>query len=146
MFKFYEISEEDTLALLCHLDTRKATGADHLFTRLRRMVAPGIVRSLATLFNHSLKTGDVPAEWKSATVTPIWKKGDKEMVSNYRPVSKLPIVAKVFESEVQRQHYEYLEANFLLYPAQSGFRSLHRIQDVLLKSVDDWRHALIGQR
>ena len=57
-------------------------------------------------------------------------------------MSILPIVAKVFELIVHRQLYEYLQANSLLHPAQSGLRSLHSIQDVLLKSVDDWRQAL----
>ena len=76
------------------------------------MIAPGIARSLTAMFNHSLKTGEVPVKWKSANVTPICKKGDMEKVDNYRPVSILPIVAKV---------YEYLQANSLLHPAQSGF-------------------------
>ena len=57
-------------------------------------------------------------------------------------MSILPIVAKVFELMVHRQLYEYLQANSLLHPAQSGFRPLYGIQDVLLESVDDWRQAL----
>ena len=65
-----------------------------------------------------------------------------EKVDNYRPVSILPIVVEVFELLVHRQLYEYLQANSLLHPAQSGFRLLHGIQDVLLMSVDDWRQAL----
>lgn len=57
-------------------------------------------------------------------------------------MSVLPIVAKVFELMVYCQLYEYLQANSLLHHVQSGFRPLHGIQDVLLKSVDDWRKAL----
>ena len=143
VFKFEEISEEVTLDILRHLNARKATGVDCVSARLLRLIAPGIAGSLTALFNHSRKTGDIPVEWKSANVTPVWKKrGDREVVSNYRPVSVLPIVAKAFQSLVQRQLYKHLQDNSLLHPAQSGFRSFHSIEDVLLKSVDDWRYAL----
>ena len=54
----------------------------------------------------------------------------------------LYIVAKAFESLVQCQLYKHLQDNSLLHPAQSGFRSFHSIEDVLLKSVNDWRYAL----
>ena len=64
------------------------------------------------------------------------------MVENYQPASVLPIVAKVFEAIVHAQFFVHLEANFLLHPAQSGFRPLHNIQHVLLKTVNDWWAAL----
>ena len=124
VFKFEEISEEVTLDkyILRHLNARKVTGVDCLSAWLLRLIAPGIVGSLTAMFNHSLRTGDIPVEWKLANVTPVWKKkGDREVVSNYRPVSVLPIVAKAFESLVQCQLYKHLQDNSLLHPAQSGF-------------------------
>ena len=71
---------------------------DGISSRLLKLTAPGIAGSLTHLFNCSLKTGEVPSEWKSANITPVFKKGRKEDVNNYRPVSVLPIIAKVFET------------------------------------------------
>jgi len=70
------------------------------------------------------------------------KNGDRELVTNYRPVSFLPVISKVFESLIHQQLYHYLDSNSLLSPAQFGFRPHHNTQDVLLKSVDDWKMAL----
>ncbi len=141
-FSFVEIDEEVMLHYLNHLDVRKTTGTDGLSAKLLRMTASGIAKSLTQLFNYSLQTGQIPREWKSAHVTPVHKKGDKIVVSNYRPVSVLPIVVKIFEAIVHTQLYAYLEAKSPLHPAQSGFLPLHNTQHVLLKTVDDWRSAL----
>ncbi len=117
---------------------RKATGADGLSARLLKLAAPGIAKSLTQLFNYSLKSGQIPREWKAAHVTPVPKKGDKNLTKNYRPVSVLPTVVKVFEAMVHHQLFTYLEANSLLHPAQSGFRPLHSTQHALLKAMDDF--------
>ena len=87
-FEFEEVKKEDVLELLKGLDPNKAYGADGIGVKLLRMVAPGICSSLtASLFNSSLKSRQVPGEWKAANVTPVPKGGDKEDVANYRPVS-----------------------------------------------------------
>ena len=111
-------------------------------SRLLKLTAPGVARSLTQLFNYSLKTGEIPSEWKSANITPVLKKGRKEDVNNYRPISVLPIVAKVFERIVHKQLYEYLERNQILHPDQSGYRPKHSTLDALLKATDNWRWAL----
>ena len=100
------------------------------------------VKSLTSLFNASLESGMIPSEWKAANITPVPKGADRELVKNYRPISVLPIVAKVFEAIVHTQLYSYLESGFLLHPAQSGFQPHHCTEDVLIKTIDDWRIAL----
>ena len=141
-FQFAVIPEEEVLKALRSLDETKATGPDGISARLLRMSAPVISKSLTSLFNASLKLGQFPQEWKEANITPVAKNGDNELVTNYRPVSILPVVSKVFESLVHRQLYHYLDSNNLLSSAQFGFRPHHNTQDVLLKSVDDWKMAL----
>lgn len=79
---------------------------------------------------------------KHANVTPVPKSGDRHKVNNYRPVSVIPVLAKVLESLVHQQLYRYPESNCLLNSAQPGFRPHHCTQDVLLKTVDDWKIAL----
>ena len=68
---------------------------DGISSRLLKLTTPGVARSLSQLL--IVKTGEIPSEWKSANITPVLKKGRKEDVNNYRPISVLPIVAKVFE-------------------------------------------------
>ena len=63
-------------------------------------------------------------------------------MSNHRPVSIIPVLAKVFEGLIHHQVYKYLEQNGLLKDVQSGFRKNRSTQDILLGTVDDWKTAL----
>ena len=107
-FEFTEIHKETVLRHLTTLNVKKATGADGISAKLLRMAAPGIATSLTKLFNYSLKTGQIPREWKAAHVTPVHTKGVNELAENYRPVSVLPVVTKVFEAIVHTQLFVYL--------------------------------------
>ena len=101
-----------------------------------------IARSLSTLFNVCLTEGVFPDDWKLADVYPVFKSGDSRLLTNYRPISVLSILAKVFESLVHQQIYSYFSINNLLSPAQSGFRSGHSTQDLLITVTEDWKFAL----
>ena len=92
---------------LTNLNVKKATGADGISAKLLRMAAPGIATSLTKLFNYSLKTGQIPRDWKAAHVTPVHKKDVNKLAENYRPVSVLLVVAKVFEIIVHTQLFVY---------------------------------------
>ena len=76
---------------------------------------------LTTIFNLSLNYGIFPNDWKNARVSPIYKSGEKDECGNYRPISILSVVSKLFEKLVYKQVYSYLENNELLTPFQSGF-------------------------
>ena len=141
-FQFERIEVESVLKLLSSLDSKKATGHDKISARLLKSTAPAIARSLASLFNWSLNTGEFPSEWKHAVVTPVPKSGDNQLITNYRPISVLLTIAKVFERLVHQQLYSYMEHHYLPNDVQSGFRSQHCTPDVLLKTVDDWKKAL----
>ena len=71
-------------------------------------------------------------------VTPILKKGSKSDLNNYRPISVLPIVSKLFEKIIYQQPYDYLDKNKLLNTYQSGFRSLHSTMTALLETTNNW--------
>ena len=141
-FKFEKVEEEEELKLLGKLDVNKAIWLDGISGKLLRVTAPAISRSLASLFNFSLKTGQVLSEWKLSRVTPVPKGGNSEEVGNFRLVSVLPVVAKVLERIVHHQLYAYLQRFSILHVAQSGLRPQHTTQDVLVSTLDDWRQAV----
>ena len=74
-------------------------------------------------FNNSIRNECFPNEWKKANIIPVHKKGDKQIIKNYRPVSLLPICCKIFEKIIFNSLFKYLEDNKLLNCNQSGFRS-----------------------
>ena len=107
--------------LLLTLDVNKATGPDGLSARLLREAAPVISDPLSKLFNMSLNRGKLPRDWKCANITPVYKNGGKEYVSNYRPISLTSLVVKTLEKLVTRHIMAHLEDHDLLSPHQYGF-------------------------
>ena len=73
-----------------------------------------------------------------AKVSPIFKNGSKSDLNNYRPISVIPTVAKIFEKIIYDQLYQYLNENGLLHSGQCGFRSLHSTLTALLEANDNW--------
>ena len=116
----------------------KATGLDRITSKLLKMAASIIVPSLTSIFSKSILTGIYPNDWKAATVTALLKKGIKSDPNNYRPISIIPVVSRVFEKIVHNQLYHYLDSNKLLLGCQSGFRSLHSTLTALLEATDAW--------
>ena len=124
--------------LLRNIDEKKATGLDMIPSKLLKMAAGIVTPSLTAIFTKSITTGIYPTEWKMARVTPVFKKGDKSDLNNYRPISVIPAVSKVFEKIVYDQLYQYLNENQLLSSCQSGFRSLHSTLTALLEATNSW--------
>jgi len=81
------IQEEAVNDLLCHLDTHKSVRLDAIHPRVLRELAEEMAKTLSVIFQQSWLTGEVPYEWRIANVTPIYKKGWKEDLGNYSPVS-----------------------------------------------------------
>ena len=107
------ISPDDVLFSL------SMTGPDKIPAKLLRCCASYISSTLADLFNRSLTSGSVPAEWKVSNIIPIPKGGQKNEVSNYRPISLFPIVSKVLERCIYDQLINHVSSE--LHNLQYGF-------------------------
>ena len=108
---------------------------DKISAKLLRICADLIADSLSLIFNT---TGSYHEAWKSSKLVPVFKQGHRADLDNYRPISIIPVVGKVFERIIYDHLYAYLMANNLLSTHQSGFRSLHPTVTSLVEATDDW--------
>jgi len=135
-FDFDYVTPEFVFDEICKMHNSKSPGFGNMNVKLLKLAAPIICHSLAYICNISLQTSVFPKSWKQAKVTPIHKEGDKSDVSNYRPISVLPVVSKIIERAVHNQLYSFLTENNILNPCQSGFRSGHSTTTTLLDVSD----------
>ncbi|KAK3096760.1 hypothetical protein FSP39_003001 [Pinctada imbricata] len=120
------------------LNVNKSAGVDTLGPRILKIAAGIITKPITSMINMSIFTGVFPEKLKTAKVTPIYKKGDKSDPGNYRPISILPTISKLFERHITTQMYDYLKENDLLMKEQSGFRKSHSCQTALTKLTEKW--------
>ena len=127
--------------LLSQVNPAKATGSDSVPGFLLKSCAEVLTPSVTTLFNLSLKSGAVPAGFKLAAVSPLFKSGDPSQPTNYGPVSLLPILSKLLEKLVQRQLVRHLDHTDAIPETQFAFRRQHSTGDALALLVDQLQMA-----
>ena len=96
--------------------------------------------SLQQLFNQAVTTREFPSNLKNADVTPVFKKNNPLSKENYRPVSVLPIISKVFEKFMQNQINLHVKSLLLSYLC--GYRQGFNIHHVLISLIERWRKSL----
>ena len=117
-----DFSTDDILKIIRNLDPNKAHGHDMISIWMIKICDTSICRPLKLIFQSCLESGKFPNEWKKANVVPVHKKGDKQILKNYRPISLLPIAGKIFERLLYDRMFEFFIANNLISKNQSGFR------------------------
>ena len=93
---------------------------------------------ISSFFLKAGMFGIFPDDWKIARVAPVYKDGSEDENSNYRPISVLPVISRLFEKLVYDQLYGFLNVNKLLFSQQSIFRLLHSVLTCLLNCTNDW--------
>ncbi len=130
------VTSEKVRKLLQGLDSSKAGGEDGITNKMLKLVANSLDVPLCNLFNLFLSKGHFPSTWKLGIVVPIFKgKGSKCDPGNYRPVTLLNSVSKVFERSVYEVILNHLQRNNLLFERQSGFLPGHDTQKQLIDIV-----------
>jgi hypothetical protein len=131
------------------LKCKNSHGYDGISTRILKISAPYILSPLTYIFNKVLSTGIFLERLKFSEVNPIFKKGDKAEIFNYRPVSLLTSFSKVIEKINYKRLYNYLNENNVLVKEQDGFRkklstetAIHSLLNNILSALD--RKNLVG--
>jgi len=96
-------------------------GPDGMHPRVLRELADIIAEPLSIIFERSWRTGEVPEDWRKASVTPIFKKGKKEDPGNYRSVSLTSISGKVMEQLTLEVIIKQVEEKKVIRSSQHGF-------------------------
>lgn len=128
--------------LIKSLPSNVATGLDGVSAPLLKLIAPTILDSIVKVMNCSIQSGICPAALKMARVTPVHKAGSNTDPNNFRPISVLPIISKLLERHVCNHLTNYLRSYKLIISTQSGFRSQHSTESILIKMTDDWLEAM----
>ena len=135
VFKFRRITPKDVVD---HVSKLKTSRSRAIPTRFLKDRINEIAHTLSFLFNQSTDQGIFPSNLKIASVCPIYKgEGTKEDPSNYRPISVLPIIARVSEKVIHNQLYAHVQ-NVIFSKHQSGFHPNHSTESSALKSTDRW--------
>ena len=114
------------------LNPSKSVGPNSIPIKLLEIIGCSVSPLLALLVNQSFQSGIFPDKLKIAKVISIFKKGNPELPSNYRPISLLPIFSKIFEKVMYKRLHRFLEIHKALYSLQFGFQENHSIDHALV--------------
>ena len=132
------------MEILNNLKPKPSCGYDGISTKLLKTCKLEICKSLTLIFNQMLSTDIFPDSLKGAKVGLIhlYKKGDKALLDNYRPISILPSISKLFERIIFNQTNDHFTSHDLYYNGQYGFREKHSTQLAALELIDRITHEL----
>ena len=137
-----DINEDEVRRLLKAVNTKKATGPDEISPHVLKKCARELANPLMRIFRACIQTQTWPDIWKTARVTPVHKKKEKGNPKNYRPVSLLSVVSKIFEKIIAKQLTEHLDQHHLLSNRQFGFRKNRSTADLLTLLAKEWNDTL----
>ena len=96
IFRFSEISAHDVAQAMTQMNPTRSLGTDKISSYFLKLAMPYVSNSIAQLLNISTRNSIFPESWKTARVTPIFKEADRSERSNYRSISVLPVLTRLF--------------------------------------------------
>ena len=149
-FSLKTVKEKEVLKLLKALKRKKSYGPDGITSEILKIGAEVLAAPLTWIINTSITTGEFPEEWKIAKIIPLFKKGNRRMMKNYRPVSLLSVAGMILEKIIAIQIEEFFEKNKLFGSFQFGFRKdkstvseLLTLFDILLDAKQDKKEIIL---
>ena len=139
-FHFNEVSVEEVYKEIRKLSTRKSVQSTDISIRALKENADIFVNYICGFFNESIKKSTFPSILKNANITPVFKKGYRGSKENYRPVSILQVISKIFEKLLCKQITIFIDP--LLSKYQCGFRKGFSAQHCLLAMLEKWKNAV----
>ena len=128
------ITEKEVKDTIDILNPNKSVGKDIISHKLLQLTKHTISKPLVLLFNKSIEECKFPDLWKHGLIMPLFKKGNTNMSSNYRPIALLSCVGKLMERVIYKHMYNFFIANNLIYKLQSGFlkghSTVHQLIDI----------------
>ena len=140
------VTEIEVNDLINILNPSKSVGRNSIPMKLLKIIGYSVSPHLALLVNQSFQSGVFPDKLKIAKVISIFKKGNPELPSNYRPISLLPIFSKIFEKLMYKRLYRFLEIHKVLYSLQFGFQENHSIDHALVSLTEAVRSTLDNKK
>ena len=128
---------DEIVKIIHSFPNNKAPGSDSISSKIVKEICDSIVLPLMYLFNLSFQTGIVPDLLKIAKVVPVYKKGEKCLPGNYRPISLLSIFDKILEKLMYRRLANFLDKHRILYEFQFGFRKNHSTSQAVMEVLDN---------
>ena len=139
---------EEIIKLIGEIETKKATGPDGISSYIIKISRKVLAQTISKLFNKCLREGMFPDLLKIAEIIPLHKGGEKTIATNYRPISLLPILGKMFEKVIVNRFTNFFDKNKVISPNQFGFRRHHstelavtEIHNKLLRNMDENKHT-----
>jgi hypothetical protein len=141
-FNFMPVNALDIKKVIKKLPNKNSSGHDDLSNKLIKHITEALAEPLSLIVNQSFCTGIFPDLLKLSKVIPIFKKDDDFIFTNYRPISLLPVISKIFEKISYLQLYDYLIQNNLIYNGQHGFRTRHSTETAAYELIDRVNNSL----
>lgn len=139
-------SEKEVIAIIYQLKSNKAPGIDNIRAEILKEIAPSIAAPLKYIINTCFSTGICPSAFKVAVIKPIFKNGDRLDVGNYRPISLISNIAKIFEKILKNRITSFLNKFNILSEKQFGFREQRSTQDAIAYVIEKiYKHMNISK-
>ena len=141
-FAIYDTNRYEILEEIKNLNNKKPTGHDGISSKMVKFSAPVLADHLALFFNICFEKECFPNFLKIAKILPLYKNGDKTEPDNYRPISLLSCISKLFEKLIFKRISNFAAKNNLIDKHQFGFRSNHFCTHAILSITNFFRESI----